>query len=216
MIEITDTAASMQDKLTIEFYKLANARIKRNAPIGLAQAKATTLAFLISTDTYQSLVSDELAYHFGFIKGTEERVLRPILNTFVESIHYEFIPFSKTGGSFTFFGISDDYADVLALPQAYIQGKNRSKFTTEYPLPWLNWLLLQGDEILVKDHKISIGAISGRSGEAVMIEGGTWSIPSRFRGTPTNNWVTKMSPKGTKAISDYDITMQKILEGLLV
>jgi hypothetical protein len=217
MLKITDSVKTMQEGLALEFFKIANSRVRRNAGLALARAKIATLSFLTKTPTYQSLVSGELAYHFGFNKGTEESVLQPILNTFVDSIHYEFIPFSKIGGSFTFYGVNADYSDVFSLPEAKIAGKNKPELTTRYPLPWLNWLLLQGDAILVQDYKIVIGTVNrSKTGKAVMIHGGTWSIPSEFRGTASNNWITKMSPKGEKAVSEYDKTMQKIMEGLLV
>lgn len=214
MVRITDTSREMRDNLAREFFLEANKRVRRNAKSGLAQAKAATLHFLTNTDTYRSLVSGELAAHFGFIKG--ESVLRPILNTFVESIHYRFDPFSQNKGSFSFLGILDDYSDVFSLDSAYIKGKNKPGITTQYPLPWLNWLLLQGDAILVKDYHIEIGGLKSRSGEAIMVRGGNWKIPSGFGGTAANNWITRMSPKGTKAITEYDKTLERILEGLLV
>lgn len=215
MVKITDTQQAFNKKLIQAFFDEANARINRRKETALVQFKALTLNFLTSAPTYQSLVSGELAAHFGFRKGQEESRLQPILNTFINSIDYKFKPFSATGGTFEFFGIPKHYQDALSLPEAEIKGENRKKFSTPYPLPWLNWLLLQGDTILVPDHKIKLGVISSRSGQAIMVEGGSWAVPREFAGTANDNWVTKISDGVDESLGSYQAQVKEIMEGML-
>jgi len=215
MVRITESAADMHRKLVDAFYAEANDRINKRKDKALDDFKKLTYKFLVNSPTYESLVSGDLAFHFGFRKGQEESRLQPILNTFVDSVSYKFKPYSRTGGSFEFFAIHSDYSDVLSLSEAKIQGKNKDEFSVNYPLPWLNWLLLQGDDIIIKDYKIELGVLASRSGKAIMVKGGTWAVPSEFRGTANDNWVTRLSSETDAAIGSYQQGLQQIMEGLL-
>jgi hypothetical protein len=215
MARVIDSSESLRKKLNRAFYDKVNARINKNKNRALAEFKKLTYDFLVNSPTYESLVSGDLAFHFGFRKGEEESRLQPILNTFINSVGYEFKPYSEYGGGFEFFAIDNGYEDVLSLSVAKIQGGSKNG-VTEYPLPWLNWLLLQGDRIIVPDHKIKIGAInSSRSGKAIMVEGGSWAVPTLYAGTKDDNWVTKIGTDTNGAIGSYQKRMQHILERML-
>lgn len=197
-----------------EYYKQLNVRVNARKNLVLEEVKSLTNAFLRSTETYQSLVSGQLATHFGFRKGNERGRLEPILNTFVNSIHYTFVPFARGKGSFTISGFVNGFSDVLSLPEALIQGSSDKKLSTAYPLPWLNWLLLQGDRVIVQDYHIEIGSVaakSSRSGKAIMVGGGTWAVPE-LGGTEGNNWITDLTPVGTNAITSYDKKIRDTME----
>ena len=212
-----ETDASFSEKVLDEYYLEINAKITKNKNKALQEVKDVTKGFLYSTETYKSLVSGELAKHFGFRKGQERSRLEPILNTFIRSMQYRFIPFGKNKGGFSFLGFVSGFQDVLSLPEATIAGASEEVVTVNYPLPWLNWLLLRGDDIIVNDYKIEIGTIaakSSRSGKAIMISGGSWAVPE-LSGTESNNWITKLTPAGTDAITAYDKKIVSIIKGMI-
>jgi hypothetical protein len=210
MVRLTDSDSVLKKKIEDEYYRIVNDRINKRKDNTLQEVKRNTLFFLKDSPTYKSLVSGQLAFHFGFRKGQEESRLEPILNTFINSIHYIYSPFSAHGGHFSFVGFVDDFSDVLSLPEAKIQGNNKPEFSTKYPLPWLNWLLLQGDKI-IEGYRIELGVLASRSGKAIMVKGGSWAVPE-LGGSDSNNWITELTPQGTRAISEHDRQMQKIME----
>jgi hypothetical protein len=59
-------------------------------------------------------------------------------------------------------------------------------------IPWLEWLLLRGDEIIIYDYEVKYGKGLGRSGEGVMIEtNGFFQVAELHRGTRDDNFITK-------------------------
>ena len=56
-------------------------------------------------------------------------------------------------------------------------------------LPWLNWLLVQGDKTIIRDFQLRFTRnAQSRTGLALMIKvkRGKWGVPSQFAGTPTS------------------------------
>ena len=64
-------------------------------------------------------------------------------------------------------------------------------------MPWLEWLLLKGNQIIVRNYEVKIGSNSrSRSGDAIMISSSeNWRVPPEFIGTNTNNWTTRALSK---------------------
>lgn len=62
-----------------------------------------------------------------------------------------------------------------------------------YIVPWLQWLLLEGNSILVKNYEVQYGnSPYSRSGMAIMVESNaSWSVPNAFSGKLNNNWITR-------------------------
>ena len=62
-----------------------------------------------------------------------------------------------------------------------------------YVLPWLEWLLLEGQSIIVKNYEVLYTkSASSRSGMALMQPSkSSWRVPSQFAGTEKNNWTTR-------------------------
>ena len=60
-------------------------------------------------------------------------------------------------------------------------------------IPWLDWLLTEGDRILVSGFSLELGQGLGRSWGGRMIEAptGSWRIEPQYAGTLTDNFVTR-------------------------
>ncbi len=80
-----------------------------------------------------------------------------------------------------------DYSDVFSKAEATIQTKKRQS------LEWLKALLTWGDKIIVYDYVVFEGNFrASRSGRAIMSKrlGSRWNVPSTYRGTVNDNWLT--------------------------
>lgn len=60
-------------------------------------------------------------------------------------------------------------------------------------IPWLDWLLTEGDRILVSGFSLELGQGLGRSWAGRMVENpiGSWRIEPQYAGTLTDNFVTR-------------------------
>jgi hypothetical protein len=138
---------------------------------------------------YQSLISGQLRLEFG-IPDPNLRI-NNIINQWINNTSITKKPFTINGRGlsmgFSIGMVASDYADVLSLTEASVID------IKGYSLPWLDWLLLQGGKIIVRDYSVELGPFStSRSGGAIMKASNTnWRVPPEFAGTITNNWVTR-------------------------
>ncbi|NCA31122.1 MAG: hypothetical protein EBS93_10465 [Chitinophagia bacterium] len=95
--------------------------------------------------------------------------------------------------------VSIDYADVLSSDDALVIDNLRG-----YNLPWLEWLLLEGNKIIVRKQQVEFGPnIASRTGNAIMRPSNkSWRVPSEFAGTITNNWITRAIDNSESQIYD--------------
>ena len=83
------------------------------------------------------------------------------------------------------------FADVLALEAAHQRWTDATGSVIKGPpLPWLEWLITEGDNFIIVDFHYS-ESITGRSGYAgVMRRGGRWRVPPEYSGTINDNFLT--------------------------
>jgi len=80
-----------------------------------------------------------------------------------------------------------DFSDVLYTDYAKVYDTSRG-----YELPWLQWLLLEGNAPIISDHNVVFGPSRySRTGGALMKKGKSWSVPSSYAGTISDNWITR-------------------------
>lgn len=72
-----------------------------------------------------------------------------------------------------------------------------------YSLPWLQWLLYEGNNPIVKNYEVKLGPNpNSRTGMAVMIESQEdWRVPPIFAGTLNNNWITRAIDSSSASIT---------------
>ncbi|MAF25175.1 hypothetical protein CL634_06325, partial [bacterium] len=81
------------------------------------------------------------------------------------------------------------FRNLTSIPQG-TQRYFSSRYTRMVDLKWLDWLLLEGDRIIVGKFYFE-GSGKGRSGLGTMKSGGSFRIPPRYSGTAANNFVTR-------------------------
>lgn len=139
---------------------------------------------------YDALLNGQLKAEFG-LPDSDSRV--NFILEFWRNIQVTYYPVkiknnSTLSANFIINMIKSDFSDILSL--------GASTFTTEKgsELNWLEWLLLFGNQTIIKDYEVVLGSNPrSRTGLAVMkgVISGKWSVPSEFAGTVNNNWITR-------------------------
>jgi hypothetical protein len=195
-IKVIDSNAAISNNILKCASDIINRNIRNVLPdIQMRIASGLTHLFK-NSDVYNSLVDGELAAHFGFWKGSGRAKANAIIAGVVGALEVEYHPFvikpSSTSGSITVSFIRTDLQEVFSLSKNIIEIYHKSENIPEGVwLPWAEWLLLRGDDIIVSNYRIDLGAGKGRSGQAIMIKGGSWRVPPQFSGVRTNNWLTR-------------------------
>jgi hypothetical protein len=89
-----------------------------------------------------------------------------------------------------------NYLNVLNVPQAFNFIENGVK------LPWLEWLVLYGSQIIIVDFGVTYGSGLGRTGGAIMTEQAKpFRVNPVFAGDSENNFITRAIEKSIPNIS---------------
>lgn len=158
---------------------------------------------------YASLMSGALQYEFGLPDPANRlaEILDAIkLNAKIISKGPQ-LKGNKISGNLQFLMVKSDFSDLLSLGSASLITEKGTK------LDWLNWLLTQGDTIIITDYNFVFGPSKySRTGMGIMKEatGGSWRVPPEFAGTITNNWITRAVDSAEKEI---DALINKVILG---
>ena len=149
----------------------------------------------------QLRTGNTLAAHFGLRPGQGESAVDQIATTIQTSIKVRPMKAQRQGkqikGGFEVGFLREDLVATLnSLAIANIYSNDGS------PLPWLDWLLTRGDDIIVTGHSITFSD-DGRSGLAVMVQdnSGFWRVPPEYSGTEENNWLTREIVRNSRELS---------------
>lgn len=146
----------------------------------------------IGSPAYEALVNGPLDAHFGIPKGEALPRLDAIINTMADSVRVDATRITIAGttlrGGIKVSAIKGDFTDLLVLPEAKVQTDKGQE------LPWLEWLLIRGDAIIISNYQITFGNYNrSRSGAALMLKSTSksWRVPVGVSGTANNNWITR-------------------------
>jgi len=164
-------------------FKKSHSKVFRNIKLAVGDILSTS-------PELRSLSGGDLAVDFGIPVGAD--VVSPIISAVVESIEVTFLPIRTSSAGAFRGGITIsiqpvDFRNILSLIPiaAIITEKGDS-------LPWLAWLLLGGDAIIVADFGVEYGAGVGRSGGGHMVsEERPFKVDSRYSGTINDNFITR-------------------------
>jgi len=159
---------------------------------------------ITNSSEYQSLSSGKLKYEFGIDNSSSK--LASLVEVWSTNIIYNYsapkISTSKIKTSFSAQMIRADFSDVLYTDFAAVVDTARG-----YSLPWLEWLLLEGNKTIIKNYEVVMRPSSfSRTGFALMQPSKkSWRVPSEFSGTISDNWITR-------AIDSAEPNIQQLLE----
>lgn len=156
---------------------------------------------LISTPEYRSLQGGKLQGELGVTSPSQR--IQAIIETWVSHISVTSKVATDPLLSISIGFIEEGYADVLSLAESAYDYEGGT-------IPWLRWLLLEGDTRIVRNFEFSPVKRGSRTGLGIMtpsVRRG-WQVPSEFSGTETNNFATR-------AFDGVDIKIEKIVKSVI-
>jgi len=159
---------------------------------------------LISEPEYVSLKAGTLRAELGIANTSDvDNVIDAMVNTLKIDNKPLSVRSSGISGGFILTMIkSDDISGII-----YSDSANVIDNVKGYSLPWLEWLLLKGNEVLVQNYSVNYTSNPrSRSGMALMIQSDqNWRVPQSFAGKLNDNWTTR-------AISKIESQIIKIIQ----
>jgi|694.fasta_scaffold00234_39 hypothetical protein len=203
-LTLLETDSKIKDLILIEIKKVIDNAINKSIKIISNEIKFLIAEALRSQPEYSSLMAGTLKAEFGISNpGSIPLVIDALIDTLDVKNSNTKISSNGIIGGFTITMMkSDDMNGVISANIATVSDENKG-----YVLPWLEWLLYGGNEIIVQNYEVVYGNFSySRSGMAIMKpSSGAWKVPSEFAGTEDNNWTTR-------AINSVEDNIYKIIQ----
>lgn len=146
---------------------------------------------LFAEPEYISLLSGQLRSELG-VPDADTRINR-LFDAWSANVNLRKSALSsragRLSGGFSLDIIKSDFSDILSLPESVVIDDISGS-----SIPWLRWLLLEGNQILVRNYTVQMGNNPrSRTGSAIMVSSQkiNWRVPAQFAGTINNNWVTR-------------------------
>lgn len=134
---------------------------------------------------WTSLVSGELRSHLGITDAG------PVLESILRAITDNVTITQKSALDLTVEVLRNGYTEILQVPGISYQSKGGA-------VPWLDWLLFKGDNVILAGVSINLNRRTrkaSRTGSAIMVQrtktSGNWRMPAEFSGTSSDNWITR-------------------------
>ena len=183
---IIESTNAIAKKINQGLANIFNRKLSSQASIILSEIRPLVASALISSNEIKSLSSGALKIDFGLTSDPSGA----IVNAIVDSLD---IDIKKATG--TAAGIKGgllitmqpiDYNNLFSLSVAeQITEKGVS-------LPWLQWLLTFGQQIIVANFGVEYGAGKGRSGGGYMaVDERPFKVSSQHAGTVDDNFITR-------------------------
>lgn len=160
-----------------------------------------------SSPEYDSLLSGFLREQFGIADPG------PALEEIVAAVKNGVQVTAAQGsgdvlGSLTVAALREGMTDVLGLPGGSYISRSVLR-NTEVLVPWLSWLLLEGDKVILLEWQVNTEKArrASRTGRAIMIrpnrrQSRGFRVPPQFSGTVDQNWLTRCLAAAAPAIGE--------------
>lgn len=182
-----------------------NSRFKKQKEKLLNTIKGIVYNAIRSCPEIDSLSNGELKLDFGLTVDPSSA----IINAIVSSVEVIVTPFSANGGTISKGGITiliqpNDYQNLLGL------SVSQQPIESGGSLPWLEWLLLEGDSIIIANFGVEYSnEAKGRAGPARMTSSNRpFRVNPNFSGTRDDNFITR-------ALKTYFPQIEKAIAGVL-
>lgn len=189
-LNLIESDSDIKSKILIEMRNHLQQAMIRSIPSIRQLVPSEIKDVLMTEPEYQSLINGKLKGEFGLSNASQK--VNEIIDIWINNVRIMVSPATISGsrikGGFKLDMIDSSYDDVLANDGAIVIDG-----TSGVVLPWLEWLLLYGNQIIVKNYEVQVGSNArSRSGIAIMVPSkNNWRVPPEFAGTITGNWVTR-------------------------
>jgi hypothetical protein len=178
-------------------------RSKNRSLVG--RIKRSVQNWVLSQPEIRSLLSEgvpnSLNSQFGLAKGSSQGIVNSIVNAVVDSTEIEIKKVNqKLDGEIIFKFQPSSFANLLSLSSGVVVTERGSN------LKWLEWLLLEGDRIIIVGYKYQPSE-DGRAGGGTMLSGSGFRVPPNYSGTREDNFITR-------AFSGRSTELTQLISGL--
>ena len=190
-IVLLDTPDQIEKKILKAIAEEFNSLMRQKITNIRGRVRSVTIDYIKTTETYNSLIDGDLAAHFGLPYASRQSMIDAIIEQIGNSIEIIVKPVKASGKKFqggtTINILVKNFSDILSMAEASIPTENG------LVLPWLEWLLIRGDRLIISEHEIHLIRGKGRSDMAIMVKNaaGSWRVPSQYSGTIKDNWLTR-------------------------
>jgi hypothetical protein len=145
---------------------------------------------------------NSLSAMFGLTDNQSNKAIEEILDAVGDSLVIKIDKLDKRlKGVIEFYFQPINFSNLLTLSSGH------TKTLKGLDLHWMDWLLLQGDTVIVVGYNY-VPSNKGISGNGTMEVGGSFRVPPQFSGTASNNFITR-------AFENKEKEIQSILESLM-
>lgn len=138
---------------------------------------------------YSSLISGQLRLEFGIPDSSSvDNIVKKLSETAIISVNNVTIKNNGLAG-----GLSLTALERTSMGGLINDANALVNDVKGYSLPWLQWLLYEGNKPIIRNYEVKIGPNpASRTGMAIMVNSDkNWRVPPAFAGTINNNWVTR-------------------------
>lgn len=185
-IKLLDSIKTISSRINLSLSDLINAELaSKKARIEL-ECRSLASYWITSCPEMVDLAAGILSGPFGLYKGSESAAVSAISNAVKSSVFAKVSMISKdfTKGGISIYFQPSNFTNLISLPQGHVDYDGGD-------LHWLEWMLMFGDKVIVKNYSYKPNSGVGRSGRGSMTNSGSFRVPPGYSGTADNNFVTK-------------------------
>ena len=185
-IKILESDNAIVKKIHMALAKAFNKTLAQNVTQIYKGLQPLISSALMSSDEIKSLSSGILRIDFGLTSDPSSAIVSAIVSSLNIEIQQAKATAAGIRGGLLITMQPIDYNNLLSLSVAeQITAKGAS-------LPWLQWLLTLGQQIIVANFGVEYGAGKGRSGGGYMsVDYRPFKVNSQYAGTVDNNFITR-------------------------
>lgn len=188
-LTILESDSQIKSLILAQIKNIIDNSISKSIPRITNDIKVAVALALKAEPEYQSLISGELKAELGIPDaGQVDRVIDLMLDTLkINLLPIKIGSFGLSGGFELTMLESSNLGGVISASPAYVTD------IKGYSLPWLEWLCLRNNEIIVRNFEVKYGpSPNSRSGMAIMVpSANSWRVPPAFVGSSDRNWTTR-------------------------
>lgn len=198
-MRIVQTNAQLRTLMNKLLAKEGDKALRNASPRIKRRVKELVTAALASSKEISEISSGVLRLDFGLTQDPTVEIINSVANSVYVEVRRIRATKSKFGGGVTIAVQPSNYSNLLSLPGAQQEIRGGS-------IPWLNWLLTRGDDIIIGNFGVEYGSMYGRTGGARMSEEfSPFRVDPRYSGTPESNFITR-------SLAPYEKTISKIIK----
>lgn len=153
----------MEAFLKNDLQKYLTARFQGFAQRSLVAIRDQVTQSLVSSRHHVSLISGTLRAQFGIVNPAP--LLTAIIDAIRESVSAKVIPPSGDNfGGVEFGAFRADFSDALNSGVATYKTTGSRRFPGGVTLPWLQWLLFEGDRVVIPNYDILVAGAASPAG----------------------------------------------------